>query len=100
MAHLTVPQQALLREGQDCATALRRWLAIDSNSAALMAYLRGEPVDRTWLATYQRLHRGTRPVRRRRRPAAPAYRHQRGGGPRTAFEGGRDCAAGADTGSR
>ncbi|TQC46658.1 hypothetical protein EEB14_24940 [Rhodococcus sp. WS4] len=57
MAHLTVPQQQLLREVQDCATAMRRWLATDNNSAALMAHLRHEPVARTWLTTYQRLNR-------------------------------------------
>ncbi|MGW5151801.1 hypothetical protein [Rhodococcus koreensis] len=51
MLHLTAAQRVLLREVQDCATALHRWLAIDSNGAALMAYLRGEPVARTWLAT-------------------------------------------------
>lgn len=32
-----------LRQVQDCATAMRRWLAADDNSAALMAHLRAEP---------------------------------------------------------
>lgn len=46
-----------LRQVQDCATAMRRWLATDDNSAALMAHLRAEPVDPAWLSTYRRLHR-------------------------------------------
>ncbi|CAG7634840.1 hypothetical protein SIM91_43400 [Rhodococcus opacus] len=50
------PQQSL-RQVQDCATAMRRWLATDANSVALMAHLRAEPVDAVWLSTYRRLHR-------------------------------------------
>ncbi|MDT2007109.1 hypothetical protein FXW78_25825 [Rhodococcus opacus] len=50
-------QWQLLRQVQDCVTAMRRWLAVDGNSAVLMAHLRAEPVDAAWLSTYRRLHR-------------------------------------------
>ncbi|WP_244373188.1 hypothetical protein [Rhodococcus sp. ZPP] len=45
-----------LRQVPDCATAMRRWLATDDNSAALMAHLRAEPVDAPWLSIYRRLY--------------------------------------------
>ncbi|RZK95339.1 MAG: hypothetical protein EOP30_04505 [Rhodococcus sp. (in: high G+C Gram-positive bacteria)] len=57
MFHLTVPPppSPSLRQVQDCATAMRRWLATDDNSAALMAHLRAEQVDPVWLSTFRRL---------------------------------------------
>jgi hypothetical protein len=54
MSDSTAEQQSL-RQTQDCATALRRWLATGNNSAALMDYLNDEPVDEQWLSTYRRL---------------------------------------------
>ena len=45
--------QLSLRNTQDCTTALRRWLAIDNNSAALMAHLRD--AGRSAVAVRQRL---------------------------------------------
>ncbi|MDH6291915.1 hypothetical protein [Rhodococcus opacus] len=52
---MPVPQHTLLHTVQDRVIDLRRWLDSDNNSATLTAYLRGEPVDPRWLATYQRL---------------------------------------------
>ncbi|MCQ4119705.1 hypothetical protein [Rhodococcus tibetensis] len=68
-----------LRQVQDCATAMRRWLATDDNSAALMAHLRAEPVDAAWLSTYRRLHRDlTRAVGTAHRTDAPEPAHTPG----------------------
>lgn len=52
---MPVPQHTLLHTVQDRVLDLRRWLDADHNSATLTAYLRDEPVDARWLATYRRL---------------------------------------------
>jgi hypothetical protein len=49
--------EQLLHEVQDRTTEMRRWLDTDNNSETLMAHLHDEPVDLTWLRTYQRLNR-------------------------------------------
>ena len=56
MTNSTVREQ-LLHDVQDRTTELRRWLKTDNNSKKLMAHLHDEPVDLTWLRTYQRLNR-------------------------------------------
>ena len=60
---MPVPQHTLLHTVQDRVFDLRRWLDTDNNSAALRAYLRDEPVDARWVATYQRLRPGLPRVR-------------------------------------
>ncbi|MFC9769533.1 hypothetical protein [Rhodococcus jostii] len=54
---MPVSSEVLLQYVQDRTTDLRRWLDSGDNSAALMAYLRAEPVDARWLAKYDRLIR-------------------------------------------
>ncbi|SEE85915.1 hypothetical protein SAMN04490220_8773 [Rhodococcus jostii] len=54
---MPVSSHVLLQHVQDRTTDLRRWLDTGGNGAALNAYLRDEPVDDRWLATYERLRR-------------------------------------------
>ncbi|MDH6288013.1 hypothetical protein [Rhodococcus opacus] len=54
MTNSTLREQ-LLHDVQDRTTEMRRWL--DTDTSSLTAYLRDEPVDDTWLSTYERLNR-------------------------------------------
>jgi hypothetical protein len=56
MPNSTVREQ-LLQDVQDRTIEMCRWLDTDNNSEALMAHLHDEPVDESWLSTYQRLNR-------------------------------------------
>ncbi|MDV7242598.1 MULTISPECIES: hypothetical protein [Rhodococcus] len=82
---MPVPQHKLLQSVQDRTIELRRWLDADHNSAALTAYLRDEPVDDRWLATYLRLqHDLLRAVGHAHEPEASRkradqHRHRRSG---------------------
>jgi len=56
MPNSTIREQ-LLQTVQDRTIEIRRWLDTDNNSEALMAHLHDEPVEESWLRTYQRLNR-------------------------------------------